>query len=252
MELLFDIGNSNIVLGIHKNGEIQTTLRLFTDRQKTSDEYAVVLNALMEDMLHEGKPSGAAIASVVPELTAPIAEAVEKMFGISPFIIKSGVKTGLNVPGSSPGAVGADFICGAVGAVAMDLLPAIVIDLGTATKFFVVTKEHTFLGGSILPGVQISLEALSSRTSQLPHIELMKNPPIISLQTVEAMSSGLIHGTAAMVDGMVARYKKEIGEATVLATGGLASLILPHCIEKIQYHPELILVGLAEIYQKNQ
>lgn len=252
MELLFDIGNSNIVLGICNDGKIEKTLRLFTDRQKTADEYAILLSGLMRDVLHEEKPRGVAIASVVPELTIPIAKAVEKMFQITPFIVRAGVKTGINVPGSSSGAVGADFICGSVGAVVYNLLPAIIVDLGTATKFFVVTKEHTFLGGSILPGVQISLDALSNQTSQLPRIELMPNPSLISLQTVEAMSSGMIHGTASMVDGMIVRHKAEIGEAHVIATGGLSSLILPHCKEKIQYEPDLILAGLYEIYLKNQ
>lgn len=252
MELLFDIGNSNIVIGVQKEGKIQTTIRLFSDRQKTADEYAIAINGLIEGVLHESVPTGVAIASVVPELTLPVANAVERMFGIKPFIVRAGIKTGIDIPGSSSGAVGADFICGAAGAVASGYAPAIIIDMGTATKFFAVTKDHTFTGGSILPGLQISLDALSNQTSQLPHIELMKDPPLISLQTAEAMSSGLIYGTASMIEGMVMRYKEEVGEATVLATGGLVSQILPFCREEIIYAPELILTGLYEIYKKNR
>jgi type III pantothenate kinase len=167
--------------------------------------------------------------------------------------VSSGIKTGINIQTDNPSVLGADFVCSAAGAVAYYPLPCIIVDLGTATKISAVKKGSIFAGTSIMPGISISLDALASRTAQLPHISIEDAaPPLVGKNTVDSMRSGLIYGTAACIDGMVEMYNRELGGYTsVVATGGIAPAIIPHCRKNIVLDNDLILKGLLEIYKKN-
>lgn len=253
MILAIDIGNSHIVLGCIEDDNILFEARMATDRVRTSDQYCADLKSLLE--LYEvdlTKIEGTIISSVVPPVLNAITEAVRKLIDKRCFIVGPGLKTGLNIRIDNPAEVGSDLIVAAVAGMKEYGTPLIIIDMGTATTFSVVDRDKAYLGGAICPGVMISLDALTSRTAQLPGIGLNIPKRVVGKNTVDCMQSGLLYGTAAMLDGMIDRTEAELGyPTTVLATGGLSKFILPLCKRKIVYDGDLLLKGLNIIYKLN-
>ena len=230
------------------------TARLATDRNRTADQYAVELHILLTlNRIDPAEICGAIIGSVVPSLNTAISAAVEKVTGVYPLAVGSGIKTGLNIKIDDPAQTGADLVCGGVAALAKYPMPCIIFDLGTANTISVLNEKGEFLGGTIGAGIGISLDALSSRTSQLPHVSLKNPGKVIGSNTVGAMKSGLIYGTASMMDGMADRIEEELGmPATLVATGGRAGEVVPYCKRDIILDDTLLLDGLRVIYEKNQ
>lgn len=253
MILAIDVGNSNIVIGGYENDTLSFTTRVKTDKFKMSDEYAILFKQIIEFNNHTITDiEGVAISTVVPSLLTEIKMAIEKLSKSPKIVVVSpGAKTGLNIIGNA-NAVGADLVCGAVGAIAKYKMPCIVIDLGTATKFTVLDETGKFIGVSILPGVRISLNALSKEASLLPYIDFDEAQKVIGTTTVESMLSGVVYGTASMVDGMIERIVDELGQsATAVITGGLTDCVAKHCKSEIIRDDNLILDGLMQIYKKN-
>ncbi|MBP3476146.1 MAG: type III pantothenate kinase [Lachnospiraceae bacterium] len=253
MILAIDIGNTNIVIGCIEGEKVRFVERVSTDLSKTELEYVVEFKTLF-DLYHIGIEDikGSIISSVVPPLNNIVRSAMEKMLHIRPLLVGPGLKTGLNILMDNPGQVGADLIVNAVAGLQYYGAPLIIIDMGTATTISVVDEKKNYVGGMIIPGVKVSLESLVNRTSQLPKISLEAPKKIIGKNTIECMKSGIVIGQAAQMDGMIERIWEEIGsQATVVATGGLAGCIVPHCRNKIICDNELTLKGLGIIYQKN-
>ena len=254
MIFAIDIGNTNIVLGCIRNSRILFTERLSTDRKKTSLEYAISFKNVLEMQGYDPKDvTGAVIASVVPPITTVISEALQKITGCQPMIVGPGVKTGLNIQMDNPASVGADLIVGAVAGIEEYSCPLILIDMGTATTISVVDENQKYIGGMILPGVGVSLDSLTSQTSQLPRISLDPPKRLIGKNTVECMKSGILFGNASTIDGMIDRIEEELGRsAERVATGGLAGSIIPLCRHSITLDNKLLLKGLSIIYEKNR
>lgn len=253
MILAIDIGNTNIVIGCIEGEKVRFVERVSTDLSKTELEYVVEFKTLF-DLYHIGIEDikGSIISSVVPPLNNIVRSAMEKMLQIKPLLVGPGLKTGLNILMDNPGQVGADLIVNAVAGLQYYGAPLILIDMGTATTISVVDEKKNYVGGMIMPGVKVSLESLVNRTSQLPRISLEAPKKIIGKNTIECMKSGIVIGQAAQMDGMIERIWEEIGSrATVVATGGLAGCIIPHCKNKIICDNELTLKGLGIIYNKN-
>ena len=254
MLLAIDAGNTNLTLGWFADKNLVAQARLATDRRLTADQLAMQIAQAMQ--LHGIDPAictDAVIASVVAELTNALAQAAQMLTGRQPLVIAPGVKTGLDIRIDNPAQLGADFIATAVAAKARFPLPCLVVDLGTASKISVLGACGGLLGGSIAAGVGISMEAMAVRTSALPRIALHAPPRCIGTNTIDCMQSGTVLGTAAMIDGMVARMEAELGQpATVVATGGLSGEIIRHCMRDVEHCPDLALLGLCEIYAKNR
>lgn len=208
MLLALDVGNTNIVIGFLDASGIRNIARLETDRDKTAHEYAISLRQVIEfSGIAPEDVDGAILSSVVPPINGALVAAVRMITGIRPLVVGPGMKTGLNIALDNPATMGSDLVVGAAAALAMHAPPLIIIDMGTATTMTVIDREARVLGGAIIPGVGISLEALASGTSQLPHISLDAPKKCISTDTIEAMRSGSVYGTAAMLDGMIARME---------------------------------------------
>lgn len=258
MIITVDIGNSNIVFGCsEKDGSRMQLGRVLTDSSKSADEYAVILKGLMELCgVRADHVDGAIISSVVPPLTRKLEKVLYRLAGVRALVVSGAMKTGLKIGLEGDGDVdllAADLISGAVGALAGYQPPLIIFDMGTATTVSVIDADANFLGGAIMPGVVVSLNALSSGTAQLPEVSLEAPPYCIGRSTVECMRSGSIYGTAASLDGMIDRIEKELGQrATAVATGGIAPLILPYCTHSIIRDDDLLLKGLAVLYEMNQ
>ncbi len=253
MLLTMDIGNTNINIGLFDGDTLTVSARIATERQKTDDQYAMdFTNIFVMHKVSFDDISGVAISSVVPEITESVTDAIKKLTGKDSLILSPGVKTGLNILIDNPAQLGADLAAGAVGTVANYPLPAFIIDLGTATKICAVDKNKGFRGCMIAPGVQISLKALTDTSSLLPTISLEPPKKACGTNTVESMQSGVVLGTAAMIDGILDKFAEELGEpATIVATGGLSYFISPVCKREITYDRHLILKGLKAIYEKN-
>lgn len=253
MILAIDIGNSHIVFGCIENDNILFEARMATDRIRTADQYCADLKSLLE--LYQVNLSlieGTIISSVVPPVLNALTAAVNKLVARRCLVVGPGLKTGLNIRIDNPAEVGSDLIVAAVAAMNEYGTPLIIIDMGTATTFSVVDKQKAYLGGAICPGVMISLDALTSRTAQLPGIRLNVPKRVVGKNTVDCMQSGLLYGAAAMLDGMIERTEAELGYRTaVIATGGLAKFILPLCKHEIHYDDNLLLKGLNMIYKMN-
>ncbi|MGN0572120.1 MAG: type III pantothenate kinase [Candidatus Fimenecus sp.] len=253
MVLTIDIGNTNINLGLFQGDTLQMNVRLATERQKTDDQFAAAFFQLFQ--MHNVDPTkidGTIISSVVPEITSSVKYAVKRLTAHKVLVLSPGVKTGLNILIDNPAQLGADLAAGAVGASAYYPLPAFVVDLGTATKIYAI-DEKGFRGCMIAPGVAISLKALTDTSSLLPTISLEPPKKACGTNSIESMQSGVILGTAAMIDGLLDRFAAELGTPkTILATGGLSSFIAPVCNHTITYDSDLILKGLKKIYEKNQ
>ena len=254
MLLAIDIGNTNIVLGGIRDGEIAFEARIATDHIKTSDQYGAEIKSMLS--LFEVKPQDVEdciISSVVPPVFNSVRTGIVKVTGKAPMVVGPGLKTGLNIRMDNPSQVGSDRIVIAVAALAEYEPPLTLLDLGTATTIEVVGEGSTYLGGCIIPGVRVSLEALTSHTAQLPGISLDRPRRVIGKNTVDCMRSGIMYGTAAMLDGMLDRVEEELGfSTTVVATGGMAQFIVPLCRREIRLEKDLLLKGLNILYQKNK
>ena len=254
MLIAIDMGNTNIVIGCIKDEEILFVERLSTDQSKTELEYAVGFKTVFE--LYGIKVEdikGAIISSVVPPLTGIIRKAVEKIIGIKPMVVGPGIKTGLNILMDNPKTVGADLIVDAVAGISEYGAPLVIIDMGTATTISVVDKDKNYVGGMIIPGIRVSMDSLVNRTSQLPRIGFDVPEKVVGTNTVDCMKSGIIYGNAAMLDGMVERIEDELGYSVkVVATGGLAGVVIPNCKKEIIMDDSLLLKGLNIIYKKNR
>lgn len=253
MLLAIDIGNTNITIGGIENDKIMFEARIATDRIKTSDQYGVeIKNILSLFDVPVSRIKDCIIASVVPPVFNSVRTGVVKVIGKQPIVVGPGIKTGLNIQVDNPSQVGCDRIVIAVAALAEYKPPLALLDLGTATTIDVVDKGNTYIGGCIMPGVHISMEALTSRTAQLPGISLDKPKRVIGRNTVDCMRSGIMYGTAAMLEGMLDRVEEELGySTTVIATGGMAQFIAPLCHREIKLERDLLLKGLNIIYKKN-
>ena len=254
MILTVDIGNTNIKIGAWDNDELVFVSRLQTNVLKTQDEYAVNLLELFRlNDCNSTLFDGAIIASVVPPLSLPFKNAVRTVIQSKRvYLVSPGLRTGLNIKIDNPATLGADLVCSAVAAIDQYPLPCIMISMGTATTMFAIDADGVFLGGSVAPGLDISLEALARRTAQLPHISLDEPGNVIGTNTIDSMRSGAIYGTAAMLDGMVTRMKELLGgEATVVASGGMAQFVTQYCSQDILLNDDLVLQGLKLIYHKN-
>ena len=254
MILSIDIGNTNIVVGCIDEEKIYFTERLSTVRTKTELEYAVDLKTVL-DIYHIKRTDieGCIISSVVPQITGIAKLAAEKILKKEVMVLGPGVKTGLNIVMDNPGQLGADLVADAVAGLASYPVPLVVIDMGTATTISVVNSKKQYIGGMIMPGVGISLDALTARASQLSGISIDAPRHIIGKNTIECMKSGVLYSNAAALDGIIDRIEEELGEkTTVIATGGLAKKIVPHCRKEIILDEELLLKGLMLIYRKNK
>lgn len=253
MLLAVDIGNTNITLGAFDSGVLAFTARLATETKKTADQYAVELKSLLSlECIGVEEIEDCIISSVVPSVGKSMSAAVSKLCHIVPLMLGPGVKTGLNIKIDNPAQLGADLVAGAVGALDAYTMPCVVIDMGTASTVSVLDKNGTFLGGVIAAGVRLTLKALTENTAQLTSIPIEAPPSVIGSNTVECMQSGLVFGTAAMIDGLLEKITEELGETpTVVATGGLSREIIAHCKNNIIYNENLLLDGLRAIYEKN-
>lgn len=255
MLLTVDIGNSNIVLGVFENDDKpRLTLRIKTDITRTMDEYAINFNSMLRiNNIDISDLDGAIISSVVPNLSAPISNAVYKLINKQPLIVGPGIKTGLDIRIDNPSQLGCDMVVDAVSAINSYGAPVIVIDMGTATTFSAIGKNAEYLGAAITPGVRISMNALASSAAQIFQINIENPKKAIGTNTTDSLKSGIVFGYAGMVDGMIDRFEKEIGVGSckVVATGGLSGVIVPHCRHDIIYDKDLLVKGLYLIYNKN-
>ena len=254
MLLAIDVGNSNVVIGCFDGIKIVKVFRMVTDTLKTEDEYAAGIKSIFDfNGIDTDDFTGAVISCVVPPLTNVFRAAAQSLTGEPAFVIGSGIKTGLNILIDNPADLAADMVCSAVGALAGYPVPIIIIDMGTATKITVIDKNSAYIGGAICPGVALSADAMTRGASLLPKVHIEAPKKAINGVTVAAMRSGIVFGTASMIDGMVARFEEELGmKAPVVATGGLAPQIIPHCRVDIVHDPHLILNGLRVLYEKNR
>lgn len=251
--LAIDLGNTNITLGLFDGQQLLHTFRAETVHARTADEYAIVLRQMFLFSDIEVKSITAAVmASVVPPLTDVLAAATHQAFGCLPLIIGPGTKTGISVRYENPHEVGADRVVNAAAAFDKVRGGAIVVDFGTATTFDCISPKGEYLGGVIAPGIRVSLEALLGRAAKLRPVEIAAPPTVLGRNSAHSMQSGIVHGYASLVDGLVAKLKTELGfPCAVLATGGLAPLIAEHTQSIESVDPELTLVGLRLIYQRN-
>ena len=253
MILAIDIGNTSIALGGFEGDELKFVVRLSTDVKKTEDEYASkIMNILTIHNVTKENVEGAIISSVVPQLNSVMKSALRLVYDVDALMVCPGIKTGIGILCDSPSSVGADLICSCVAANTLYSSPALIIDIGTATKMIVTNKNGAFIGVSIIPGVMMGLKGLASGTAQLPQVGLEAPATVIGKNTVDCMKSGVIFGHASMMDGMIERINAEVGEELpVIVTGGYASVIVPHCNHEMQIDEYLVLRGLNIIYQKN-
>ncbi len=254
MILTLDMGNTNITIGVYDDKKLLFVSRMATDCSRMEDQYAIELRDILD--IHGVSLcdiTGAAISSVVPPLTTYIVRAIRYLTGVEPICVGPKTKTGIQNKIEHPELTGADLVVGCVAAGKMFDGPCIVLDMGTATTFEVMDRDKNMLGGAIIPGVAISLDALTRRTSQLPRISLDPPKSVIGNNTIECMRSGILLGTACMIDGMIERMEAELGEkCEVVATGGLSREIVPLCKRSIHFCDTLLLEGLRIIYEDNK
>ena len=253
MILAVDIGNSNIVIGGIEGEKILFEARIRTDSTKTSDEYCIDLKNILDIYgVNREEIEGSIIASVVPQVLNSIKTALMKLTGKTSLVVGPGLKTGLNIKIENPAQTGADLVVGCVAALREHKAPLIVIDMGTATTMIVLDDTGALIGGCICPGVKISLDALTDRTALLPGLQLDQPKRAIGRNTIDCMRSGIMMGTACMLDGMVERMEEELGsKATVVITGGISKFVMPMCRTPMVYDKDLLLKGLAALYRDN-
>jgi type III pantothenate kinase len=249
--LVIDVGNTNIVAGIYRGSALVDSWRFSTARDRTADEYGIVSRALVGKIA--GNLEGAIVASVVPPVNHTIAEMVRKYFGHDPLFVEPGVKTGLSIHTENPLEVGADRIVNAVAAYELHGGPTVVVDFGTATTFDLVSKDATYEGGIIAPGLTISAEALFSRAARLPRVDVRRPQNLIGTNTVASMQSGIYYGYLGLVDGILARIKEEVpGLKRIVATGGLAAMLAEDSQHIDEVDQEITLRGLKIVWERNR
>lgn len=253
MLLAIDVGNTETILGVFRGPDLEWQWRVATRSERTADELALLFGGFLEleGLSFSRQITGVVLASVVPRQTQALREMVDRYFGFHPVVVEPGTRTGIPILYDNPKEVGADRIANAVAALAKFGGPAVVVDLGTATNFDVVSARGEYLGGVLAPGLQISADALFARTARLPRVELVAPRSVVAKNTVESLQAGLVYGTAHMIDGIVGRIQEEVGRGEVIATGGLAPLIVPECATVTQHEPWLTLEGLRLIYERN-
>lgn len=254
MILTIDVGNTNLTLGLYEKDQLGAHWRLATDHNRMPDEYGLQFLGLLQNA---GKTlndiDGVALASVVPPLTGRVIQACREYLKREPLVVDTGVKTGIKIRYEDPRAVGADRVCDAVAVMKLHGGPACIVDFGTATTFNALTKDGEYLGGAIMAGVNLAAEALFTHAAKLPRIDLQVPPSVIGRNTVHAMQSGLVFGYVSMVEGMVERFRAELGAGMkVIATGGLAELVANETKNIDIIAPWLTLDGLRLIWELNQ
>lgn len=254
MLLTIDIGNTNLTLGLYEDDKLGAHWRLATDHNRMPDEYGLQFLGLLQNA---GKTldeiTGVSLASVVPPLTGRVIQACREYLKQEPLVVDAGIKTGIKVRYEDPRAVGADRICDAVAVMKLYGGPACVVDFGTATTFNAITKDGEYLGGAITAGINLAAEALYTRAAKLPRIDLQMPPSVIGRNTIHAMQSGLLFGYVSMVEGMVARFRSELGsDMKVIATGGLAEVVAKETKVINVIAPWLTLDGLRLIWELNR
>ena len=249
-----DVGNTNVTLGVFDGPTLKSTWRLATDSRKMPDEYGLLISSILPMKgVDPVDITGACMCCVVPPLVPTFEEVCRTYFSVQPLIVSAGVKTGISIQYDSPRDVGTDRVADAVAALKLYGGPVIVVDFGTATVFDAISADGKYLGGALAPGINLSADALFQSTSQLRRVELAAPPAAIGRNTVHAMQSGLILGYAGLVEGMVARFKSELGQpAKVVATGGLAELMAKETNVFDAVNPDLTLLGLRLIYEMNR
>ena len=254
MILAIDIGNTNIVLGCFDDEKIILRERLSTNHTATILEYAATIKTAFDMYGIDPKTvTGAIISSVVPAVTNTVKSAIEKFIGTKVLVIGPGIKTGLSIVIDNPSQLGSDLVVDAVAGLNEYSAPMVIIDMGTATTVSVINSKKEYIGGMIVPGLAISHDALISRTSQLSKIALEKPKKVIGSNTVDCIKSGLLYGNAGMLDGLIERINESLGEkCTVIATGGLSTVVAPLCKSDIIVDEDLLLKGLMVIYNKNK
>ena len=254
MILAIDIGNTNIEVGCIRDEGPSFVERLHTDNKKSELEYAISIKTVLDLYgIDREEIEGGIISSVVPPLNRVMKSAAEKVTGKEILVVGPGIKTGLDIRIDNPAQLGTDLVVGAVAAIEEYPCPLAVIDLGTATTFTVVNGKRQVIGGMIMPGVNVALDSLTLRTSQLPKISLDPPKKLIGSNTVDCMRSGVLYGNAFCVDGMLERIEEELGEkVSAVATGGMAKYIIPYCKRKTAVDEGLLLKGLKLIYRRNR
>lgn len=252
MILAVDIGNTNIVIGGFQDNFLFTE-RISTNHNRTAREYYIgIKNILSFNHIRFDIIEGAVISSVVPSVTGTVEKALSELTEGKILTVRYGADTGINILTDNPQQVGIDRIVDASAAAAEYSLPAVVIDMGTATTISVIDSNRNFIGGIIMAGVKISLEALAGKTSQLPKVSFEPPENIIGKNTSDCMKSGIIYGTASCIDGLISRIERSLNQKiTAVATGGMSGLIIPHCEHSIIHDENLLLKGLVNIYNKN-
>jgi len=254
MLLAIDTGNTQTHIGIFKRDRLVAQWRTSTEPRRTADELALILEQFLsfQGLSFSREVTGVVIGSVVPALTTALREMVGRYFHFEPVVVEAGIRTGLPIRTDNPREVGADRIVNAVAALELVGPPAIVIDFGTATTFDAISERGEYLGGAIVPGIEVSADALFRSAAQIQKVELVVPDDVIGRSTSEAVRAGVLFGAAATVDGMVERMAKSLGgHASVLATGGLAARVLPACNTAIRHEPDLTLIGLRLLYDRN-
>jgi type III pantothenate kinase len=254
MFLAIDIGNTNVTLGVFDGEKLRHTWRLETDIHRMPDEYATTIITLLNlRKISISDVREVAMCSTVAPLIPIFIELLDNFFKIKPLVVNPGIKTGVRIRGDNPREVGADRIVNTVAGYRLYGGPTIVVDLGTATTFDIISKEGDFMGGVIAPGPMTAAEALFSRTAALPRIQFSHPQKAIGTNTISAMLSGIMFGYTGLVEGIVARIEKELGEkATVVATGGYGSIFAKETDIFDVVNPDITLIGLRMIYQMNQ
>jgi type III pantothenate kinase len=251
--LAVNIGNTQTVLGVFRGDELAWQWRVSTDPDRTADEMALLFGGVLEQqgLSFSKEITGVAISSVVPASTQALREMADRYFGFPPVVVEPGTKTGIPILTDNPREVGADRIVNGLAAFSKFGGPCVVVDFGTATTYDAVSDKGEFLGGAIAPGLQVAGESLFTATARLPQVELLAPRAAIGRNTVEAIQSGIVFGAAAELEGMVDRMEKELGPATVVATGGLAPIVIAHTDVVDNYEPWLTLEGLRIVYERN-
>lgn len=254
MLLCTDVGNTNIKFALYKGDELLMKMHFSTNKKKTADDYAVDLYAIFQINNVDIKSiSGSIISSVVPLVTVPLENAIKTVTGIESLVVSPGVKTGLDIRLDNPATVGSDIVCTCVAVKELYTCPAIIVGLGTATTILYMNENRAYCGGTILPGVQISLDALTSSAALLPAVNLSAPKKVIGTNTADCIRNGIVYGNASMIDGMIERYEQETGQSCIhIATGGFAQTITGCCKKDIIVNDDLVLEGLKIIYKKNR
>ena len=253
MLLAIDVGNTETVVGVFRDDELASRWRIHTSPERTADELALLFGGFLaqEGLSFDKHVTGVVLSSVVPRATESLRDMVQRYFRFDAVVVEPGIKTGVPVLTDNPREVGADRIVNALAAFTKYGGPAIVVDFGTATTFDVVSEKGELLGAAIAPGLGVAARALFEQTARLPLVELVAPKSAIGKNTVESVQAGLVFGYAAMVDGMVERISKDLGDATVVATGGLAPTVIAECTTVDKHEPWLTLEGLRLIFEKN-